>query len=175
MSYNAWEAEAQEAKARSLADRWSELSRKLRLDIEIQVRMIVTVTCNKLIKCVMQELDESGGYSAVEVVASADCGAGGIIQMRQVSDDICHYTNICPSDRLAVVEMLSLVFNSPSCRQGQQRRLCCRVSPVRDSGTLPVILDSVTSVAVGSPCVRSKLQRPLDSYQVSGKKCKNMK
>lgn len=37
MSYNAWEAEAQEAKARSLADRWSELSRKLRLDIEIQV------------------------------------------------------------------------------------------------------------------------------------------
>ena len=38
VSYNAWEAEAQEAKARSLADRWSELSRKLRLDIEIQVR-----------------------------------------------------------------------------------------------------------------------------------------
>ena len=37
VSYNAWEAEAQEAKARSLADRWSELSRKLRLDIEIQV------------------------------------------------------------------------------------------------------------------------------------------
>ena len=116
----------------------------------------------------MQELDESGGYSAVEVVASPDCGAGGIIQMRQVSDDIC------PSDRLAVVEMLSLMFNSPSCRQGQQRRLCCRVSPVRDSGTLPVILDSVTSVAVGSPCVRSKLQRPLDSYQVSREKCRNM-
>ena len=43
MSYNAWEAEAQEAKARSLADRWSELSRKLRLDIEIQVRRIETL------------------------------------------------------------------------------------------------------------------------------------
>ena len=110
----------------------------------------------------------------MEVVASPDCGAGGIIQMRQVSDDICYYTSICPSDRLAVVKMLSLVFNSPSCRQGQQRRLCCRVSPVRDSGTLPVILDSVTSVAVGSPCVRSKLQRPLDSYQVSREKCRNM-
>ena len=84
MSYNAWEAEAQEAKARSLADRWSELSRKLRLDIEIQVRMIVTVTCNKLIKCVMQELDESGGYSAVEVmimimimIIILRCGGGG--------------------------------------------------------------------------------------------------
>ena len=69
-----------------------------------------------LIKCVMQELDESGGYSAVEVVASADCGAGGIIQMRQVSDDICHYASICPSDHLAVVKILSLVFDSPSCR-----------------------------------------------------------
>ena len=46
VSYNAWEAEAQEAKARSLADRWSELSRKLRLDIEIQVRRIETLELN---------------------------------------------------------------------------------------------------------------------------------
>ena len=56
--YNAWEAEEQEAKARSLADRWSELSRKLKLDIEVQ------------------ELDETGEYSSVEVQQSPECGAG---------------------------------------------------------------------------------------------------
>ena len=39
------------------------------------------------------------------------------------------------------------------------------MSPVSNSGTLPIILDSVMSVSVGSPCVRNKLQKPLDSYQ----------
>lgn len=88
VSYNAWEAEAQEAKARSLADRWSELSRKLRLDIEIQVRTLEWFSksiINQLLnQSSLKELDETGGYSAVEVVASPDCGAGGVIQMRQV-------------------------------------------------------------------------------------------
>jgi len=111
--YNAWEAEEQLAKARSLADRWSELSRKLELQVEIQ------------------ELDESGEYSAVEVQQSTESGAGGIIQMRQ----------------------------------GQQRRLSTRVVPVANSGTLPIICDSIVSISVGSPCIRSKLQKPLDSYQ----------
>ena len=32
-------------------------------------------------------------------------------------------------------------------------------------GTLPIICDSILSVAVGSPCIRNKLQKPLDSYQ----------
>ena len=119
---HAWEAEAQVAKARSLADRWAELSRKLRLDIEIQ------------------ELDDSGEYTAVEVAdPEPGQGAGGVVQLRQ----------------------------------GQQRRLCARVAPVAScgggggGGALPVICDSIVSVAVGSPCVRSKLQKPLDSYQVS--------
>jgi len=111
--YNAWEAEEQLAKARSLADRWGELTRKLELQVEIQ------------------ELDESGEYSPVEVQQSNDSGAGGIIQMRQ----------------------------------GQQRRLCTRVMPVANSGTLPIICDSIVSISVGSPCIRSKLQKPLDSYQ----------
>ena len=39
------------------------------------------------------------------------------------------------------------------------------MSPVTNSGTLPIILDSVISISVGSPCVRNKLQKPLDSYQ----------
>ena len=63
--HNAWELEEQEAKAQSLADRWSELSRKLSLEVEIQ------------------ELDDGGEYSAVEVQHGPECGAGGVVQMRQ--------------------------------------------------------------------------------------------
>ena len=113
VSTNAWEAEEQLAKARGLADRWAELSRKLRLDVEIQ------------------ELDEAGEYSPVEVQHGSDCGAGGVIQMRQ----------------------------------GQQRRISARISPLANSGTLPIICESIVSIAVGSPCIRNKLQKPLDSYQ----------
>ena len=50
-------------------------------------------------------------------------------------------------------------------RQGQQRRICVRVKPVKDSGTLPLVCDTVTAVDIGSVCVRSKLQKSLDSYQ----------
>ena len=49
-------------------------------------------------------------------------------------------------------------------RQGQQRRILVSVRPVANSGTLPIICESVMSISVGSPCVRSKLQKPLDSY-----------
>lgn len=51
-------------------------------------------------------------------------------------------------------------------RQGQQRRLVVRVAPVIRSGTLPLICQHIGSVAVGAVCIRSRLQRPLDSYQV---------
>lgn len=50
-------------------------------------------------------------------------------------------------------------------RQGQQRRIHVRVNPVQNSGTLPIICEAITSIAVGSVCVRSRLQKPLDSYQ----------
>ncbi|RWS23893.1 Kinesin-like protein KIF13A, partial [Leptotrombidium deliense] len=50
-------------------------------------------------------------------------------------------------------------------RQGQQRRILVRVNPVQDSGTLPVICEAVTSLAIGCVSVRSKLQKSLDSYQ----------
>ena len=36
---------------------------------------------------------------------------------------------------------------------------------MHNSGTLPIICESVGSITVGGPCVRSKLQKPLDSYQ----------
>ncbi|KAH6926862.1 hypothetical protein HPB50_022631 [Hyalomma asiaticum] len=50
-------------------------------------------------------------------------------------------------------------------RQGQQRRLVVRVAPVARSGTLPLICQHIGSVSVGAVCIRSRLQRPLDSYQ----------
>ncbi|XP_047368285.1 kinesin-like protein KIF13A isoform X7 [Vespa velutina] len=109
-----WEVEQQQlAKARSLADRWSELTRKIELWVEIQ------------------ELNEQGEYSPVEVVTKQDTWTGGIYQLRQ----------------------------------GQQRRIQVRVKPVQNSGTLPIICQSILNIAVGSVSVRNRLQIPLDSYQ----------
>uniref|UniRef100_A0A1B0CVG8 Kinesin-like KIF1-type domain-containing protein n=1 Tax=Lutzomyia longipalpis TaxID=7200 RepID=A0A1B0CVG8_LUTLO len=104
-----WEVEHKEAKARSLVDRWAELSRKIELWVEIH------------------ELNDNGEYTPVEV-----------------------------SNRN---EVLTVV------RQGQQRRIQVRVKPVQNSGTLPIICQSILSIAVGSVTVRSRLQKPLDSYQ----------
>ncbi|XP_043288221.1 kinesin-like protein KIF13A isoform X4 [Venturia canescens] len=109
-----WEVEQQQlAKARSLADRWSELTRKIELWVEIQ------------------ELNEQGEYSPVDVVTKNDTWTGGIYQLRQ----------------------------------GQQRRIQVRVKPVQNSGTLPIICQSILSIAVGSVCVRKPFQKALDSYQ----------
>ncbi|XP_034951830.1 kinesin-like protein KIF13B isoform X3 [Chelonus insularis] len=61
-----WEVEQKQlAKARSLADRWSELTRKIELWVE------------------MQELNEQGEYTPVEVVTKNDTLTGGIYQLRQ--------------------------------------------------------------------------------------------
>ncbi|XP_067009212.2 kinesin-like protein KIF13A [Anabrus simplex] len=113
-SKEGWEVEQQQlAKARSLADRWSELTRKIQLWVEIQ------------------ELNDQGEYAAVEVAPKPDLLTGGIYQLRQ----------------------------------GQQRRIQVRVKPVQNSGTLPIICQSIISIAVGSVSVRNRLQKPLDSYQ----------
>ncbi|XP_029155679.1 kinesin-like protein KIF13A isoform X3 [Nylanderia fulva] len=109
-----WEVEQQQlAKARSLADRWSELTRKIELWVEIQ------------------ELNEQGEYCPVEVAVKQDTCTGGIYQLRQ----------------------------------GQQRRIQVRVKPVQNSGTLPIICQTILNIAVGSVSVRNRLQIPLDSYQ----------
>ncbi|KAI8438871.1 hypothetical protein MSG28_011210 [Choristoneura fumiferana] len=109
-----WEVEQQQlAKARSLADRWAELTRKIELWVEIH------------------ELNDQGEYAPVEVLQRADMVTGGVYQLRQ----------------------------------GQQRRLAVRVRPALNSGTLPIICQHIVSVEVGSVSVRSRLQKPLDSYQ----------
>ncbi|XP_052757774.1 kinesin-like protein KIF13B isoform X2 [Galleria mellonella] len=109
-----WEVEQQQlAKARSLADRWAELTRKIELWVEIH------------------ELNDQGDYAPVEVLQRNDMVTGGVYQLRQ----------------------------------GQQRRLAVRVRPAHNSGTLPIICQHIVSVEVGSVTVRSRLQKPLDSYQ----------
>lgn len=79
--------------------RWSELTRKIELWVEIQ------------------ELNDQGEYTPVEVsVTNNNILTGGIYHLRQ----------------------------------GQQRRIQISVKPVQNSGTLPIICDSITSIAVGS-------------------------
>ena len=39
------------------------------------------------------------------------------------------------------------------------------VRPVHNSGTLPIICESISHVSVGCVCARSRLQKGLDSYQ----------
>ncbi|KAL1492379.1 hypothetical protein ABEB36_010633 [Hypothenemus hampei] len=60
-----WEVEQQLATARSLLDRWSELTRKIELWVEIQ------------------ELNDLGEYAGVEVLLRNDMLTGGIYQLRQ--------------------------------------------------------------------------------------------
>jgi kinesin family protein 13 len=50
-------------------------------------------------------------------------------------------------------------------RQGHSRRIKVSVKPVANSGTLPIICESISSISVGSISARSKIQKGLDSYQ----------
>ena len=100
-------------KCHHVRSRWSELVRKLELWVEIQ------------------EIDDHGNYTSVEIQERDDVGTGGIYQLRH----------------------------------GQQRRIAVKIQPVHNTGNLPIVCDSIEAVEVGNPVARSKLQRPLDSYQ----------
>ncbi|KAM9310605.1 kinesin-like protein KIF13A isoform 2-T2 [Pholidichthys leucotaenia] len=60
-----WELDALEAKTQTLRDRWSEVSRRIELWLSIQ------------------ELNEQGEYSSVELYPGKDISTGGIFQLRQ--------------------------------------------------------------------------------------------
>ncbi|XP_075057298.1 kinesin-like protein KIF13B isoform X2 [Mixophyes fleayi] len=92
-----WDLGIIQAKTRSLRDRWSEVTRKVELWVQIL------------------ELNENGDYCPVEVIPAKDLQTGGIFQLRQ----------------------------------GQSRRLQVEVKSVQDSGTLPLIEDSIVSVSIG--------------------------
>ncbi|NXQ34261.1 KI13B protein, partial [Alaudala cheleensis] len=115
-----WDLGIIQAKTRSLRDRWSEVTRKVELWVQIL------------------ELNENGEYCPVEVTPAKDVSTGGIFQLRQ----------------------------------GQSRRIQVEVKSVQESGTLPLMEESILSVGVG--CVQIKQAKSqnhqeeedeMDSYQ----------
>ncbi|KAK3087726.1 hypothetical protein FSP39_009709 [Pinctada imbricata] len=103
------------AKTKSLADRWSEVKRKIELWTDIQ------------------ELNHQGQWGPVEVQPKQEVPSAGVFQLQQ----------------------------------GHSRKIMVRVKPVVDSGTLPLICDSITSVCVGCIYSRQKILKGFDSYQES--------
>ncbi|KFP88801.1 Kinesin-like KIF13B, partial [Acanthisitta chloris] len=115
-----WDLGIIQAKTRSLRDRWSEVTRKVELWVQIL------------------ELNENGEYCPVEVTPARDVSTGGIFQLRQ----------------------------------GQSRRIQVEVKSVQESGTLPLMEESILSVGIG--CVQIKHVKSqnhqeeedeMDSYQ----------
>uniref|UniRef100_A0A8C3TVA2 Kinesin family member 13B n=1 Tax=Catharus ustulatus TaxID=91951 RepID=A0A8C3TVA2_CATUS len=115
-----WDLGIIQAKTRSLRDRWSEVTRKVELWVQIL------------------ELNENGEYCPVEVTPAKDVSTGGIFQLRQ----------------------------------GQSRRIQVEVKSVQESGTLPLMEESILSVGIG--CVQIKHTKSqnyqeeedeMDSYQ----------
>ncbi|KAJ8410332.1 hypothetical protein AAFF_G00203130 [Aldrovandia affinis] len=97
-----WDLGIIQAKTRTLRDRWSEVTRKLELWVQIL------------------ELNEVGEFIAVEVVPARDIRTGGVFQLRQ----------------------------------GQSRRVQVEVRSVQDSGTMPLISETVLSVSIGNVEIR---------------------
>jgi len=120
----------------------------------------------------IQELNEMGEYTAVELHQAKDVNTGGIFQLRQV----CFFLIALFILKLILNFILRfLLFLSPSLSfsinylpvQGHSRRVQVTVKPVQHSGTLPLMVEAILSVSIGGVTARStKLQRGLDSYQV---------
>ncbi|XP_074942631.1 kinesin-like protein KIF13B isoform X1 [Phalacrocorax aristotelis] len=109
-----WDLGIIQAKTRSLRDRWSEVTRKVELWVQIL------------------ELNENGEYFPVEVTPAKDVCTGGIFQLRQ----------------------------------GQSRRIQVEVRSVQESGTLPLIEESILSVGIGCVQIKHvKSQKVPDNYQ----------
>uniref|UniRef100_A0A803SS32 Kinesin motor domain-containing protein n=1 Tax=Anolis carolinensis TaxID=28377 RepID=A0A803SS32_ANOCA len=98
-----WDLGIIQAKTRSLRDKWSEVTRKVELWVQIL------------------ELNENGEYCPVEVIPAKDVHTGGIFQLRQ----------------------------------GQSRRIQVEVKSVQESGTLPLIEESILSIGVGCVQIRN--------------------
>ncbi|KAM6464922.1 kinesin-like protein KIF13B isoform 2-T2 [Liasis olivaceus] len=109
-----WDLGIIQAKTRSLRDRWSEVTRKVELWVQIL------------------ELNENGEYCPVEVIPAKDVHTGGIFQLKQ----------------------------------GQSHRIQVEVKSVQESGTLPLMEESVLSVAVGCVQIRHiKSPKSYENYQ----------
>ncbi|NXS53711.1 KI13B protein, partial [Brachypteracias leptosomus] len=110
-----WDLGIIQAKTRSLRDRWSEVTRKVELWVQIL------------------ELNENGEYCPVEVTPAKDVCTGGIFQLRQ----------------------------------GQSRRIQVEVRSVQESGTLPLMEESILSVGIGCVQIKHvKSQKVPENYPV---------
>lgn len=121
----------------------------------------------------IQELNEMGEYTAVELHQAKDVNTGGIFQLRQVH--IFSLSSYSCLNWFLVLFLVSLCFFLLSLFlsvsqlpfQGHSRRVQVTVKPVQHSGTLPLMVEAILSVSIGGVTARStKLQRGLDSYQV---------
>uniref|UniRef100_A0A8C1WYB6 Kinesin family member 13Bb n=1 Tax=Cyprinus carpio TaxID=7962 RepID=A0A8C1WYB6_CYPCA len=108
-----WDLGVIQAKTRSLRERWSEVTRRLELWVQIL------------------ELNDAGEFVPVEVQSAKDVCTGGIFQLKQ----------------------------------GQSRRVQVGVRSVQDSGTMPLITESVLSVSIGN----------VEVHQVTSKNMKCIK
>ncbi|NXV51230.1 KI13B protein, partial [Uria aalge] len=109
-----WDLGIIQAKTRSLRDRWSEVTRKVELWVQIL------------------ELNENGEYCPVEVTPAKDVCTGGIFQLRQ----------------------------------GQSRRIQVEVRSVQESGTLPLMEESILSIGIGCVQIKQvKSQKVPENYQ----------
>ena len=84
----------------------------------------------------IHEMNEQGFYSPVELLQREGQEAGGVFMLRQ------------GYSRRVVVQCVVPKHSS----QGSQ-------------GLLPVVIEAIPNVAVGSVAVRTKTQKGLDSYQ----------
>ncbi|XP_067240555.1 kinesin-like protein KIF13B isoform X1 [Chanodichthys erythropterus] len=109
-----WDLGVIQAKTRSLRERWSEVTRRLELWVQIL------------------ELNDAGEFVPVEVQPAKDVCTGGIFQLKQ----------------------------------GQSRRVQVEVRSVQDSGTMPLITESVLNVSIGNVEVHQRVgDKDVDSYQ----------
>nr|XP_057939491.1 kinesin-like protein KIF13A isoform X2 [Doryrhamphus excisus] len=90
-----WELDALESKTQTLRDRWSEVSRRIELWVSIQ------------------ELNEQGEYSAVELHPGKDISTGGVFQLRQGHSRRLH-VSVKPVQNSGTLPLLVEAFLSVS-------------------------------------------------------------
>ncbi|XP_002667565.2 kinesin-like protein KIF13B isoform X2 [Danio rerio] len=113
-----WDLGVIQAKTRSLRERWSEVTRRLELWVQVL------------------EINDTGVFVPVEVQPAKDVCTGGIFQLKQ----------------------------------GQSRRVHVEVRSVQDSGTLPLIAESVLSISMGNVEVQqARTAKSTDTQRVGDK------
>lgn len=132
--------------------RWEEVAKHLKLDVNIQ------------------ELGDNGEYAPIEIAPKPDVSSIGVFQLKQVRIN-CHFSLDIKlsfldfiSNRFIWRSFVIILFST----QGQSRRIEVRISPVQNSGTLPLICEGIAAVYAGSvTCSSDKNRFVLNRLQFS--------